>query len=307
MPFLVVNPRAGGGKTQRAFPELRRTIEAALGPCDAALTERPGHGVELARAAADAGERLVVAVGGDGTFNEVVNGVLGSSRARDVEVAIVGQGTGGDLLRTLGLEHRLDKYLEAIASGRVRRLDAGRARYVNHDGGPAERWFVNILSAGMGGLVDQYVAGASRALGGKAAYFGASVKALATCRRGRLACTVDGEKRELTSYMIAICNGRYFGSGMKIAPDAAIDDGRFEIVSIDAPSKAGLLVNSNRIYGGSHIGKPGVIHLPCTRRVELDLLDEDARDRFLIDCDGEPLGRLPLAIDVVRAAVALRG
>ncbi len=307
-PVLVVNPRSGGGRTGKTFGALRRTVEASLGPVEALLTERQGHAISLAREAAEAGAKLVVAVGGDGTTNEVVNGVLASGRD-DVDVGIIGQGTGGDLQRVLGLEHRLDRYVEAIARGRSRRIDVGRARYVQHDGSPGERHFVNILSAGMGGLVDQYVASASRALGGKATYFAASLRALVRGREGRLRVrvTFGGETTEhrIASYVFAICNGRYFGSGMKVAPMAEIDDGRLEIVSIGGPTKMAYAMTSSKIYDGAHIGKPGVVHLPC-QKISFDLENEEAREVFLIDLDGEPVGRLPLDIEVVPKAVSLR-
>ena len=308
-PLLVVNPRSGGGRTGQTFSGMSSTIAAVLGPVDTVFTERPGHAIELSREAARAGASVVVAVGGDGTFNEVVNGVLTSGRD-DVPVAIIGQGTGGDFLRVLGIEHRLDRYLAAIASGRTRRVDVGRARFMKHDGTPGERYFVNILSAGMGGLVDQYVAEASRALGGKAAYFGASLRALARSREGRLRASLSlrGETTEhrISTYMIAVCNGRFFGSGMNVAPMAEVDDGRFEVVSIGGASKFAFAMTSQRIYKGDHLGKPGVQHLTCDK-IFMDLENEDARSVFLIDLDGEPVGQLPLEIDVVPQAITLRG
>ena len=162
---------------------MQSVIESRLGAVKIAFTEHAGHGIELARAGAENGHALIVAVGGDGTFNEVVNGVMLSKCA--TKVGIIGQGTGGDFSRALGVEHRLDKYLDTLVSGRERKLDVGWLRY--RDGEVMrERYFVNILSAGMGGLVDRYVADASRALGGTAAYFGASVKALVACREGKL-------------------------------------------------------------------------------------------------------------------------
>jgi len=311
-PVLVVNPRAGGGKAGQTFGAMRRTIENALGPFEAVFTERAAHGIELARDAVNGGASLVIGVGGDGTFNEVVNGVLTAEPARreQVAVGIIGQGTGGDLLRVLGIEHRLDRYLAAIASGRTRKVDVGHARYVKHDGTRGERYFVNILSVGMGGLVDQYVANASRTFGGKATYFAASLKALAHAKEGRLRTSLSwgGETSEhrISSYMLAVCNGRYFGSGMKVAPMAEIDDGRFEVVSIGGASKFAFAMTSQRIYQGDHLGKPGVVHLPCDK-IFLDLENEDARSVFLIDLDGEPVGVLPLEIEVRPQAITLRG
>jgi diacylglycerol kinase (ATP) len=301
-PLLVVNPRSGGGRTGAILPDLRATVERRLGDVDVALTERTGHAIELAEAAAREGRELVIAVGGDGTFSEVVNGVLRGGP--ETRVGLVGQGTGGDFRKTLGIEHRLDRYLDAIASGNERTIDVGKARFRGADG-DEERWFVNILSAGMGGLVDEYVASASRTLGGTAAYFLASTKALVRIRRGNLRCTIDGETVRLRSYMIAVCNGRYFGSGMHVAPMAMIDDGKLEVVSMDAPSKLAFAAFSRKIYDGSHLRSSDVKHFSCTR-VEMDLDNEDARETFRLDVDGEPLGGLPLSVEIVPRAITLR-
>ena len=170
------------------------------------------------------------------------------------------------------------------------------------------RWFVNILSAGMGGLVVRYVGSMSRVLGGRAAYYWASVRALARCQRGRLRCDVslDGERerRQVDAFLIAICNGRYFGGGMHVAPMAKVDDGRFEVVSIDAPSKLAFPEFSKHIYKGTHLSRPGAQHFACDR-IAIDIENERARDVFLLDIDGEPLGGLPLDVEVVPRALSV--
>ncbi len=307
-PLIIVNPRSGGGRAGRTFTEVKAVLERRLGPVDAVFTANPAHAIELARDAVKAGTRLVVAVGGDGTLHEVANGVLDAG-VEGAAVGYVGQGTGGDFRRTLGLEHRLDAYVEAIASGRVRRVDAGKLRYRAPDGTTKTRWFINILSAGMGGLVDQYVSETTKALGGKAAYFWASTRALAACKRGRLRCdiTLAGENhtREVSTYMIAICNGRYFGSGMHVAPMAQPDDGRFEIVSMDAPGKLAFAAISRRIYEGKHLSAPTVQHFACDK-IAIDLENEGARSVFLLDVDGEPLGGMPIQVELVPKVLALR-
>lgn len=308
-PLIIVNPRSGGGRAGRTFTEVRAVLERRLGPLDVALTASPGHAIELARDAARGGTRLVVAVGGDGTLHEVANGVLDAGAEHTAAVGYVGQGTGGDFRKTLGIEHRLDAYVDAIASGRERRVDAGRLTYRATDGSTRKRWFVNILSAGMGGLVDRYVSETTKALGGKAAYFWASTKALVACQRGRLRCDVTlagvREERKLESFMIAICNGRYFGSGMHVAPMAKPDDGRFEVVSMDAPGKLAFATFSRRIYDGSHLTAPGVRHFGCDG-IKIDIENEGARGVFLLDVDGEPLGGLPIEVELVKNALTLR-
>ncbi len=307
-PLVIVNPHSGGGRAGRTFPGVRTALERRLGDVDVVFTAQPEHAIDLARDAARAGTRLLVAVGGDGTLHEVANGVLDAG-AQGAAVGYVGQGTGGDFRRTLGLEHALDAYVDAIASGRERRVDVGRLRYRARDGSTRSRWFVNILSAGMGGLVDRYVSETTKALGGKAAYFWASARALVRCRRGRLRCQVslagDRHERQLDTYMIAICNGRYFGSGMHVAPMARPDDGRFEVVSMDAPGKLAFAAVSQRIYDGAHLSSPGVQHFACDR-IAIDLDNEPARPVFLLDVDGEPLGGLPLEVELVPGALALR-
>ena len=310
-PLLVVNPKSGGGATGRTFGALRSTIERALGKVEVSMTERPGHGIDLAREAAIAGHPLVIAVGGDGTIHEVVNGLMQArsggygTKSDSTQLGIIGQGTGGDFRKTLGLEHRLDRYVDAIASGKQRQLDVGKFS----GGGKAGHYFVNILSVGMGGLVDRYVAEAPRFLGGKAAYFGASLKALLNARLGNVRCTVtkDGKTEEhvIRSFMIAVCNGKYFGGGMKVAPMAEVDDGAFERVALGATSKIGFAMTSGSIYSGEHIGHAGTVHLRG-QKMKLELVNEDAKSVYLLDVDGEPMGGLPLEIEVVPKALMLR-
>jgi YegS/Rv2252/BmrU family lipid kinase len=307
-PVVIVNPRSGAGRTGKAFAEMRGPITRAIGEFEALQTECKGHAIELARAVALEGRPLVVAVGGDGTFHEVVNGVMESEK-KDTRVGFIMQGTGGDFRKTIGIEHRLDKYLEALASGGERPLDVGKLTYTTKDGNTRTRFFVNIYSAGMGGLVDRYVAEGGNLLGGKASYFMASAKALVRAARGRVRCRSSSEgeveARTLATYMIAVCNGRYFGGGMHVAPMAKPDDGRLEVIAMDAPSKLGFTLYSQKIYDGRHVREPGTTHFSC-EAIDLALENPDVADVFLNDVDGEPLGGLPARAEIVRHALVLR-
>jgi YegS/Rv2252/BmrU family lipid kinase len=308
-PLLIVNPRSGGGKTGRIFDQMRAPIERAIGPFDTIFTERGRHAVEIARVAAENAVPTVVAVGGDGSIHEVVNGLM-EARAKGAagtRLGIIGQGTGGDFRKTLGFEHRLDAYAAAIGSGKVKKVDVGRMKYTTHEGEPAESYFMNILSVGLGGLVDRIVAQASRGLGGTFAYFQASVRGLAESRLGVLRCTMSlkGETvvREITTRNLAICNGRFFGSGMKVAPMAELDDGVFEVVDQGKQGKLKFaLFSSSHIYDGTHIGHPDVQHFRCDK-IEIELLNQDALDKVLLDVDGEPLGKLPLTVELIPGAL----
>lgn len=306
-PLVIVNPRAGGGRAGRTFSHVRSVIEGRMGSVDARATERPGHAIEIAREAAREGRPLVIAVGGDGTLHEVANGVLDAGC--DTALGYVGQGTGGDFRRTLGVEHRLDRYVDALARGSERRLDAGKVTFHSRNGSACSRWFVNVLSVGVGGLVDQHVARTTRAFGGTAAYFWAGLRAIASCQRARLTCTrtLDGRRDvlEFEAYLVAICNGRFFGSGMHVAPMADVQDGRLEVIAMDAPSKMAFAAFSRTIYRGAHLSAPGVKHFACDR-ISIDLVGERAREVFLLDVDGEPLGAPPLEVEIVPGALRVR-
>jgi YegS/Rv2252/BmrU family lipid kinase len=311
-PLLIVNPRSGGGRTGSMFDKMRGPIERALGPVDVALTERSRHAVEIAREAALAGRETVVAVGGDGSVHEVVSGLMEAREQRGdapltTRLGIIGQGTGGDFRKTLGIEHRLDRYCEVIAAGRSRPIDVGRFTYVSHDGRSERGFFVNILSIGMGGLVDQYVAEMGKHLGGTAAYFFASLRAVFKNEVGVVRCSMrtgGGELREqvLSTRVLAICNGRFFGSGMHAAPMAQPDDGVFEIIDLGSAPRLKFMLSSSKIYDGSHMKSPDVRHFRCDH-IEVKLINEAVSDKFLLDVDGEPLGKLPITVDLIPNAI----
>lgn len=309
-PLVILNPSSQKGKTGKLAPELIRVIERYVGPVDRADTEAPRHAIEIAQRAAEDGRPTVIGVGGDGTIHEIVNGLMrareADTRRRLPKLGVVGQGTGGDFRKSLALEHRLDQYCSAIASKRAKTIDVGRCRYRNKAGEDVDGFFVNILSVGMGGLVDEYVHQAKGSLGGTLAYFNASVKALLKSEVGILDCriTTDGQEREheIHTRQIAICNGRFFGGGMEVAPMAELDDGRFHVVSLGAATKARFAVGSLAIYSGKHVDQPEVEVFAC-ERIHIEIRNDSIRDIFPLDVDGEPLGTLPLTIEVVPGAL----
>lgn len=307
-PLLIVNPRSGGGRTGRLFDKMRIPIRKAIGEFTVAHTTGPRHAVDLAREAALAGCETVIVVGGDGSIHETVNGLM---QARDqgasgTRLGIIGQGTGGDFRKTLGIKHRLDHYCATIAGGTTRAIDIGRFTYRANDGTTATSFFVNILSVGMSGVADRFVSETSRAFGGTLAYVSASFRALAASRVGHVRCTATlrGQTRvaDHPTRLLAICNGRFFGSGMKIAPMAELDDGLFEVVDLGGAPLLPFATLSTGMYTGRHIRHPDVRHFQCDR-IELDLLNRDVDDSFLLDVDGEPFGRLPITVTLEHRAI----
>lgn len=336
-PFVIANPVAGRGRTGRELAGLLRALRAALGELDVAVTERPGHATELAAAAAAGGRPLVVSVGGDGTLNEVVNGLLGGRAAGAAtggpaapaapvpHLGFVSTGTGSDFCRSLGLEHGIDAAIGRLAAGHERAVDVGRARFTGRDGRPLKWLWLNVLSAGIGGLVDIYQKAAPSFVGGRLCYGQAAIRGIIACRRVPLRCRAvlpGGETHEsvLAAHAIAICNGGFFGGGMHIAPGAAPDDGILEVVSFETRTRLKLVRRFATIYSGTHLQEEGVNLLRCR---SLELSPEVAsggtdgvtggraprpgrHGLYPLDVDGDPRGDVPLAVDLLPRALVVR-
>lgn len=317
-PLVIANPVAGRGRTGRGLASLVRAVRDALGDLDVAETGRRGDATALASAAAHERRSLVIGLGGDGTLDEIVNGLLADG-PRDPALlpalGIVGTGTGGDFGRSLGIPHELGAYLGALRDGAERAVDIGWARFPDLAGRPVERHWINVLSAGVGGLVDRYTAGAPAFLNGRLAYAQATLRAVVMCRRVKLVCTYadrDGERRELPvdAHAVAICNGRTFGGGMNIAPMAKLDDGLLEVIVFQTKSRWRLIRRLTTVYAGTHLLEPGVDHFAC-RELELRPAGPPAGRRpraghFPLDVDGDPLGDVPVTAGVARAALRVR-
>jgi YegS/Rv2252/BmrU family lipid kinase len=264
---------------------------------DALFSERPGHLAELAREAADGGATLLVVVGGDGSVNEVANGVAGRT---DVELAVLARGTGWDFVRTYGIPHRLEDAIEVALSGRPREIDLGRVRYRSWQGAEAQSWFANVASAGMSGAIAERANETTKALGGKASYLWATLAVFARWQVGTIRVTIDGETREGRMHDVVVANGRYFGGGMMIAPEASPDDGRFDVLLIGDLTKRDLLLTLPKTYRGSHLPHPKAELLRAAN------VTIDGPQPVPIQLDGEQPGTTPASFEVVPRALRVR-
>ena len=304
--FLVVNPQSGNGATGRRFDEISREVRAAIGEFGRAFTERPGHATELARRAVEDGYQCVVAVGGDGTTNEVVNGLLdeqGSLLRPGVALGVIPRGTGGDFRKTFGWSAGLPEAAWRLRGEAVRAIDAGRITFVDHQGAPRSRYFVNIASAGVSGLVDREVNRASKALGGKVSFALGSLKALWRYRDVPMRVSFDGgPARTQPATLVAVANGQYFGGGMWIAPKALPDDGVFDVTLWSDVSLKDFVFSSKAIYDGSHVGLPKTQCL----RAKVVRVEAEGGAEVLLDVDGEQPGRLPATLEMLPLALRLK-
>lgn len=303
---VIVNPKSQGGKLASRWPEIAETLTRAF-PYDDVLTQCPGDATRLAREALKAGAERIVAIGGDGTINEVVNGFFenGKPIAPDASLAIVPFGTGGDLRRTLELPNDAAAAARVIAANHTKKVDVGKLELTGHDGKPALRMFINIASFGISGHLDRMINAGGKKLG-RVGYFTTGVRATLSYKNQRVQLVFDGDTRdrvEVTVYNVAVANGKFFGGGMKIAPDAELDDGKFDVTVVGDLGIMQLMTGfARQVYSGAHLKTKGV-SVRRAKVVEAEAVDPNEKVEF--DVDGEHVGRLPARFEIVPRALSL--
>ncbi len=263
---------------------------------DTLFSEAPGHLALLAREAAHSGAELVVAVGGDGTVNEAVNGLVDT----ETELAVIARGTGVDFVRTYEIPTRLDAAVRVAREGRTRTVDLGLVTYRSWAGTVEDSYFANIASVGMSGAIAKRTNETSKRFGGKVSYLWATLAVFARWQPGDVRVSVDDEIRGGRMRDIIVANGRYFGGGMKICPEAEPDDGRFDVLLIGDITKADLAVTMPKIYRGTHLPHPKAELL----RGAIVSVDSDVA--LPVELDGEQPGTTPVRFEVAPAALRLR-
>ncbi len=303
---VVLNPRAGAGSAKRLLPEVRRELERLDLTSDVAETERPGDAGRLVRLAHRDGVPMVAVMGGDGTLNEAAQGYL-DERGRATlgpELLVVPAGTGGDFRKTLGVERTVRDAVSRARTGTTKAHDLGHLELLDGDGVKVTRAFINITSFGIGGVADAMVNASPKWLGGKASYFLGSARAWLRYTNQPMRVRVDGAVfEEGPVFNLAVCNGKYFGGGMKVAPDADPTDGLFDVVSMGDFTRLEGLSLSNKIYAGTHLSARAV---KVTRGAVIEAEPLHPWTRVLIDMDGETPGSLPLRATVLPGAVRIR-
>ncbi len=304
-PFLVVNPRSAGGRTGRHFDAIARVVRAEVGEFECAFTLAPGDGARLARQAVVAGAGLVVAVGGDGTASEVIDGLVnGGGAPPPVVFGFIPRGTGGDLRKTLGIGQDVTSAARALARPNVAICDLGRVTFAAHDGTTRVSHFANVAGCGVSGEVARRVnEGGLRLASGKLSFMLASAGALVGWTDPPVRWRVDGgawTEERITA--LSVCNGRFFGGGMLVAPDARMDDGLFDVVVWSGFGLVDFVTKKRMLYDGTHVRLPNTRVLRA-RTVEVEPV-RDAQVR--LDVDGEAPGSLPARFEVLPGALRIR-
>jgi YegS/Rv2252/BmrU family lipid kinase len=253
------------------------------------------HAPSLVRDALGEGVSLIVAVGGDGTFNEVVNGFFEDGRAVNPEarLAIVPVGTGSDLRRTLSVPADVEAAARRIARGRSKTVDVGLATYRDREGEVRQRHFVNVADFGAGGAVVDKVNRTTKVFGGRISFLWAILTTLPKYRNTRVRYRGDGQQGDLVMNNFVVANGRYFGGGLMPAPHAEMDDGLLDVVIIGDITFKEARRNLGRLRRGEHLSLPQVTHFRAAT-VETECLDP-----ALLDLDGEMVGSNPTRFAVL--------
>jgi diacylglycerol kinase (ATP) len=299
---VIVNPKSGNGRTQRAWPTINRRLRRLGYEVDFRMTESAGDGVRLGREAIEHGVDEVVIVGGDGTFNEVVNGLFMASHGEppDITLSVLPAGTGRDFSRSIGIRS-FDHALETLGNGEIHQLDVGRVDYSDETGAQS-RYFVNAGDVGIGAETAALLNRSSKLLGGKISYFLGAARTIMHFKGRPAKVEADGEVvHDGPLAMTCFAIGRYHAGGMRMAPDASMTDGKFDLLVLkDVPkySLLGSLLPS--VYLGRHISHSAVTHrLARTIRIT-------SPETLLFEVDGEQPGTTDICVTLLPGALRVR-
>lgn len=270
--LFIVNPVAGKGKSNSVVKNIKEKMMAFNVPYKIKMTTRKKEAEEIAKNAVCNGYKKIVAVGGDGTIYEVVNGIVGSKAL----LGVIAAGTGNDFVRTVGIPNDLEEALKTIVYGKTRAIDCGK---VNN------RYFVNVASIGLDAEIVKETENIKQYLSGSGAYIGGLLKTLFTFKYKDIHMNIDGMKKKKNITLVAVANGKYYGGGMKIAPMADIEDGDFQVCVVDKVSKLKLMGVFPKIFSGKHVHCDEV-GLYKGRQVNIN-----SQESLSINLDGDIIGK----------------
>ena len=293
---LIANPNAGRGAVSKALPRVESVLRNKNLAYRIVRTTHPGHATEADRQALSDGERYLVAVGGDGTVHEVVNGMVrdGGPVAADAVLGVVAAGSGCDFVRSFGLPPDTAQAAERLAGDRVRTIDVGTVTCA--DG--TTRCFVNIAEAGLGGAVVARAANLGKLLGG-ARYAAGFWLTLPRFRPAAVRLDADGQYHAWRAFNVVVANCRFYGGGMQISPNSDPCDCLLDILVMTGP-KSDSFTTLPKVYSGAHLPHRNIAEL---RTAQLSI---EADTPFPVEADGELLGVTPASFGIIPSCVRLK-
>ncbi len=286
--LAIVNPAAGHGAGARLGMGLARELEASGFNVEIIQTPAPGEAARIAREASAEGCRTVIAVGGDGTANEIANGLVGTNTA----LALYPIGSGNDFARSLGYPRKRRDIGRFLANARRRVIDVGDVN---------GRIFVNAAGVGIDGHVAERVEASARVVGQTLGYFVGALVSIVSYRPQPMRLRIDDQTLEGKHLLVVAANGTHFGSGMHIAPQAEIDDGLFDIVVAGDLGRWASLVALAKLYRGTHVNGRDVLAFRARS------LDVELERELPTQADGEPMRARSLTVRMRPGALTVLG
>jgi len=303
---VIVNPESAKGATRKRWSQIRDGLHHFLHEFKFEFTERPSQATEITRSSIKDGNELIIGVGGDGTLNEIANGFYEFEKPinPDATLGIVPSGTGCDLTRSLRIPSKLKGAMTVLQDAPSSRMDIGKVVFQAHDGRLTERYFLNVADFGLGGEVVQEV-NRKRLERRTSSYVKCLLSTMLQYHNKKVHIRIDGHDLPREDCLIgAIANGRIFGKGMKIAPEARLDDGLFDAVFVQGMKLFEFCRQGWKLINGSHLGHRKVNWIRG-RRVEA--FPADTEGPVLLEMDGEQLGRLPATFEIIPHGLLVKG
>jgi len=300
--LFVVNPVSNNGRTLRNWQKIVIALNARGYDIEYILTSGPLDATDITRKALQESYEMVVAVGGDGTINEVANGFYYHDELINpaASLSAIPMGTGGDLTRVFPFPRTVDGIVRLLVKPEIQVCDLGKAIYINWDGEECSRYFINTADIGLGADVCIRVNRNSKAMGGFISFLKAAIGAIAAFKNYTLSVIVDGKNiYKGESSLVAVGNGKYFGGGMMIAPHAKLNDEWFDVVILQDFRRTELLCNIPLVYKGNHLNHPKIIIL---RGREVEIRSEVAA---CVELDGETPGLADATFSLVPGGIRI--
>jgi len=295
---IIVNPVAGANSTRRKWSRISQLLKHVGLSFDYEYTEGIGHAIELARAAASDGYRYLVAVGGDGTVNEVANGILSSTRSTTTALGVVSTGTGSDFVRSIGIPRDYTSACSFLTSSQRLLIDVGVVEY-QRQGQTLKRFFVNAAGVGFDAAVVEATERLPKYFGGTIPYLGGLIRTLLGYQNKPVVLSIGDKVESSRILSVVVANGCYFGGGMHVTPEASLNDNLLDVMVVGDIGKFELLHALPMVYKGTHGAHPKVSIEKAAK------ITVESSERVLVHADGELLGEGPASFWLMPAALSI--
>ena len=296
--IVIVNPQAGNGRTEKIWPNIESALEKSIGSFEVLQTTCLGDATDLSSRILKEDAARIVAVGGDGHLNEVLNGFIENDLPVNPEarLSFVMTGTGCDFQRSLGISGKWQNAAAKLKDAKVRKIDVGKVTYTAADKTHKIRYFDNIASFGLSGAVDHCLEHSRLRdyVGGAPLFLWATIKTVFTHPNQSIRFRIDdGPEEGICSRLGLLANGRYFGGAMHAAPEAELDDGLLDLLMLKEISVAKFLWHLPKIYKGTHLKIPEIFFQKVRK------FTAESSEQVILDIDGESPGYLAATFEVL--------